>query len=368
MKALILEEPGKPLKLTTVPVPTPTHGSVVIKILATAADPGIQNILAGRVFTLPKNLIPGGRAVGRVAAVGPDTTSLAEGQLVTTEPFIRARDDPDKVQILWGVFDGPSPESKKFTQDNWAHATFAEYCRAPLENCYPLNEKALCGSPSDGGLGYQPEDLLVLSRQIVAYGGLRGIGLQPGETVIVAPATGSFSGSAVQVAVAMGAKVIAFSRNREVMKRLQAAQPAGRVEIVVNTGDVERDTAALKEYGPVDAYIDISPFAAQKSTHIRSAIKAVKPYGRVSLMGVIPVDVPVPYDHAVWNNLTIRGQYMYEREDMRSLIKMAETGVLPLGKSGGHEVKGRFGFDEFEKAIEVATAFPEAGNVVVFTP
>jgi D-arabinose 1-dehydrogenase-like Zn-dependent alcohol dehydrogenase len=368
MKALILEEIGKPLQLKTIPVPTATHGSVVIKIIATAVDAVLPKILAGYIFTLPKNLIPGGRAVGRVAAVGPDTTSLAEGQLVTVEPWIRARDDPNNVQILWGTFDGPTPAAKKFTQENWAHATFSEYCRAPLENCYALNEKLLCGSPSDGGLGYKPEDLLALSKQIVAYGGLRGINVQPGETVIVAPATGSFTGAAVQVAVAMGATVIAFSRNKEVLERIQAAQPAGRVKIVVNTGDVEKDTTALKQFGPVDAYLDISPFSAQKSTHVRSAIKAVRPYGRVSLMGVLPVDVPVPYEHAVFYNLTIRGQYMYEREDMRLLIKLAESGVLPLGEKGGVQVQGRFGLEEFEKAIEVAVAHPEAGNVVVFTP
>jgi threonine dehydrogenase-like Zn-dependent dehydrogenase len=184
----------------------------------------------------------------------------------------------------------------------------------------------------------------------------------------VAPATGSFSGAAVQVAVAMGAKVIAFSRNQKAMEQIQASQPAGRVKIVLSTGDVERDTAALKEFGPVDAYIDISPPQAQKSTHIRSAIMAVGPYGRVSLMGVIGNDVPVPYSHAVWNNLTIRGQYMYEREDVSSLIKLAETGVLPLGEKAGHVVNGRFGLEEFGRAIELAAANPGAGNMVVFTP
>lgn len=368
MKALVLEEAGKPLQLKTLPVPTAVHGSVVVKILASAADPGLPHILAGRVFTLPKNLVPGGRAVGRVAALGPDTTSLTEGQLVLLEPFIRARDDPDNVQILWGTFDGPTPAARKFTQDNWAHGTFAEYCRAPLENCHPLNEKVLCGSPSDGGLGYQPEDLLTVGKQLVAYGGLRGIGLQPGETVIVAPATGMFSGAAVQVAVAMGAKVIAFSRNKAVMEQLRATLPAGRVEIVLNTGDAEKDTAALKQFGPVDAYIDISPVQAAKSTHVRSAILAVRPYGRVSLMGVIPNDIAVPYVHAVFNNLTIRGQYMYEREDVRSLIKLAETGVLPLGEKGGVEILGRFGLEDFVKAVELAAAHPEAGSAVIFTP
>lgn len=367
MKALVCEAAGMPLKLKNVPVPTAIPGSAVVKVLAAAVDSELMKYISGRVFTFPKNSVHGGRAVGRVAAVGPDAASLREGQLVLLERFIRARDD-SSVEILWGLYDGPTPASKKFAADNWAQAAYAEYCRAPLENCHPLNEKVLCGSPAEGGLGYQPEDLLALASQVVSYGGMRGINVQAGETVIVAPATGNYSGAAVQVAVAMGAKVIAFSRNQKVMEQLRAAQPAGRVEVVLNTGDVEKDTAALKAFGPVDAYIDISPFIAKGSTHVRSAIMALRQYGRVSLMGVLPDEIPVPYSYFAWNNLTVRGQYMYQRDDVRLLIKMAEKGVLPLGEKAGHQVKGRFSLEEYEKAIDVAAAHTEAGTVVVFNP
>ncbi|KAB5576204.1 chaperonin 10-like protein [Coniochaeta sp. 2T2.1] len=350
MKALVCAEPGQPMELQTVPTPLPTHGSVVIKVLAASVDPALRHILSGIFFTFPKNLVPGSRAIGRIAAIGPDTTSLEEGQLVTIEPFIRARDNPD-VQILWGTFDGPTAASKKFMADNWSMASYAEYCRAPLENCYALNENGLCRE-----LGYSYEDLLSLSKQIVAYGGFRGINLQAGETVIVSPATGMFSGAAVQVAVAMGARVIAYSRNVDAIPQLPG------VVTVVNTGDVEKDTAALKQFGPADAYLDISPAQAANSNHFRSAFMAVRPYGRVSLMGVVPRDIPVSYAHVAWNNLTIRGQYMYERQDMRSLIKLAETGKLQLGV----DITGRFRLEEHEKAVELAASHPEVGAAVVF--
>jgi hypothetical protein len=45
-----------------------------------------------------------------------------------------------------------------------------------------------------------------------------------------------------------------------------------------------------------------------------------------------PKDIAVPYVMAVLNNLTIRGQYMYEREDARGLIKLAEAGLLKAWK------------------------------------
>ena len=205
----------------------------------------------------------------------------------------------------------------------WRDGIYAEYARAPLENCYPLNEQMLCGRIEDGGLGYSPNDLSHISRYFIAYGGFRGIDLKPGETVIVAPATGASSSAAVEIASAMGARVIALSRNLTVLQNLAKFNP--RVNIVQTKGNVEEDLASLRKFGQIDAYFDISPFAANESTHVRSCMMAVKQYGRVSLMGVLSKDIAIPYVTAVLNNLTIRGQYMYEREDVRGLIKLVET-------------------------------------------
>ena len=152
-----------------------------------------------------------------------------------------------------------------------------------------MNEKILCGSPTEGNLGYTVPELTYLAVQTVTYGGLRGIGLKPGETVIVAPATGGASGAAVRIAVAVGASVIAVSRNLEVLKKVQIAFP--RVEIVQLKGSVEKDTAAMSQLGPVDAYIDVSPPGARKSMYVRSCLMALKQYGRAPLMGTINSDI-----------------------------------------------------------------------------
>ena len=125
---------------------------------------------------------------------------------------------------------------------NWRNAAFAEYARAPLENYWTLNEKVLCGNPAEGNLGYTVPELTYLTIQVVTYGGLRVIDLKPGETVIIAPATGGVSGAAVGVALAMGATVIAVGRNVEKLKKLQATFP--NIKIVQLRGNVEEDTAA----------------------------------------------------------------------------------------------------------------------------
>ncbi|PGH14749.1 hypothetical protein AJ80_05793 [Polytolypa hystricis UAMH7299] len=360
MRALVLEAPGESLVLKTLPTPQAVQGSAVVKVLASSLGAHLRQLLSGQVFTFPTPFVPGTRCIGRIAALGTDATTLKLNQLVLIEPFVRGRDNPD-VHILFGGFDGPSAASKKFMAESWRNASFAEFTRAPLENCWALNEEILCGK-----FGYEIPELLDLGAYAVSYGGLRGIDLKAGERVIVAPATGHYSSAAVEVASAMGANVIAASRNLELLKKVQARH--ARVEIVQFQDNVEQDTAALKQFGPVDTYIDISPGVASQSTHVRSCFNALEQNGRASLMGVITADIAIPYVSAMFKNLTIRGQYMYEREDVVGLVKLAESGILKLGKGAGRDIVGEFGLEDVERAIEAASTNTENNKSVVLTP
>jgi len=115
-----------------------------------------------------------------------------------------------------------------------------------------LNEKVLLGSTAEGGLGYSVADLSILPRHPVTYGGFRSIDLKPRETVIAAPATGAYSGAAVEVASTMGARVIAVSRNLSSLKKIAAANV--RVSIIQLKGNIEEDLASLMKFGPADTY------------------------------------------------------------------------------------------------------------------
>lgn len=370
MRALVCDGPGQPLVVKTVPTPQPTMGSVVVRVLCVQSQRSLESILSGKTpFTFPQPMTPGNTGIGRVAAVGPDTTSLAVGQLVMLDTFIRARDDPG-VQILWGFWDGPSPASKKFAAENWSMGSYAEFVRAPLENTWALDERRLCGSPTDGGLGYTIEDLAVIPEALVPYGGLRSLALQAGETVVVAPATGGFSGAAVNVARAMGATVLAMGRNTAVLERIASRSPRGAVRPVPNTGDMQADLAALRAAaaGPIDAYLDFSPPQAAASTHLRSCFLALGKYGRAVMMGMLSSDLPVSYLHFGLQNQTVRGQFMYERADVRGLIRLAEKGLLRLGAEGGYELRGKYKLDEIDECFRATAAGSEAGQYVLITP
>lgn len=241
----------------------------------------------------------------------------------------------------------------------------AEYARAPLENTHALDEQRLLGSPANGGLGYTIADLTYITRFAVCYGDFRAINLQAGETIIIAPSTGAYSSAGVEVAIAMGARVIAVGRKMKKLKQL--AEHSSRISIYQLKDDPAVDIPALQAFGTIDAFMDVSPQVAEKSTHVTSCMMAVKKYGRVVLEGVISKHIPIPYVVAVLNNLTIKGQYMYERGDFIALIKMVESGALKLGKEAGHEVIGQYEMENFEEAVDAAAAKQDPGQFVLLT-
>ncbi|KAK0729522.1 hypothetical protein B0H67DRAFT_1884 [Lasiosphaeris hirsuta] len=373
MRALVLESKpdGVSITLKTVPTPEVQLGSVVVKVLANHLYPGTVRKWTNKgdsdfVFTHPSPMIPGNYAVARVVVAGADATALSPGQLVIVEPFVRGRDNSD-IQILWGAYDGHLPASKKLAANVWRDGLLAEYARTPLENTWAVNEAVLCGSPADGGFGYSIPELAFMPVSCVAYGGLRGINLKAGETIVVSPATGLFSMSAVAIATAIGAKVIAVSRNAERLKRLQEIFP--KVKTVVPTGDSAKDTATIMAHGPVDAFVDVSPPEAKGSGHLKSCIDSLRQYGRISLLGGRgDPSIPLSYIMAVLKNLTIRGQYMYEREDVKGLIKLVESGAMPIGKAAGMPVVGQFSLERWAEGFEAAERDSVLADMVSLRP
>ena len=253
----------------------------------------------------------------------------------------------------------------------WRDATLAEYARVPLENVILLDEKRLLGSPSEGGLGYTVEDLSYLEEVLIPYGGLIDIDLKPGETIIVAPATGGFGGAAVQVALAMGAgKVIAMGRNEEALARVQKLD-SGRVTTVKLTGSWESELEALRKAADgedIDAFFDISPRMAQNSTHFKAGIMALRRGGRVSFMGGLLEDLPLPIRHIMHANIQLKGKWMYEREDIPKIMKLVHRGLLKLGEKGGNQIVGKFGLEQWKEAFDTAAEKAQLGQMAVMVP
>jgi D-arabinose 1-dehydrogenase-like Zn-dependent alcohol dehydrogenase len=211
---------------------------------------------------------------------------------------------------------------------------------------------------------------------MIPYGGLDDAGVKSGDTVVVAPATGRFSGSAVITALAMGANVIATGRNQAKLDDLVKAVGSPKtMKSVVMSGEVDKDTAALsRAVGPrgADVVLDLSPAAAgangQTPSYLLAGLNVLRRGGTLSLMGGLPGTIAIPYLGLMLKNIVVRGRYMYERDQIEQVIKLAESGQLRLGKDAGSKVVGKYSLEQFEKALDEAEANPGWGNVVGFAP
>ncbi|KAK8122791.1 hypothetical protein PG984_011461 [Apiospora sp. TS-2023a] len=352
-QALVLTSIDVGLELKTVPTPKhPQLGNVLVRIQAASLLSYHREIYNG-ARQYPQVHVPhsgGYSAVGRVAAVGADATSLKPGQLIFADCTIRSRDGAG--WFLVGVQASMDAGGQKLNEQVYVDGAFAEYWNVPLENCHPLDEQRLTKE-----LEYAPVDLAYMSYLLVAYEGLHDIGLEAGETVVVCPATGGFGGAGAMVAIAMGARVIAMGRNEQELARLKAhvesglmsGSDSGLIETVPITGDEAVDTAALQAFGAIDAVLDFSPPHAAGSSHLRCAIRSLRRRYAVIL-----------------NNLTLKGKVMYEREDVTQFVKMLERGLFPRGKSFVDTKV--FKLEQAKEALDAAAEYAGGGRAVVFAP
>ncbi|KIW93664.1 uncharacterized protein Z519_06269 [Cladophialophora bantiana CBS 173.52] len=322
-RVLVLEAVGAGFKTKTVPMPCLDAGSAIVQVLS-----------AG-VLSYHREIYNGQRHYSF-----PNRSSAASARSHASQRWDLMR------LFVTAIHEGMNDRSKKLITNVWRDGVFAQDAKPPLENCIPLDETKLCRQ-----LGYATNDLMYLYLLLVAYGGFRDIRLEPGETVVVSPATGRFGGAGVQVAVAMGARVIAMRRNEKELARLSAhikrGIPRACIEIVKLTGNLETDTVALQAFGTIDA----------------SAVRALRRGGRCSIMGYVE-DV---MDYKVMAlNIASKGKLMYEREDVVLFVKMLESGLFPRGKDFA-DVKA-FAMEDWKEALDRAAEHIGIGKVVVIEP
>ncbi|EFZ02870.2 alcohol dehydrogenase [Metarhizium robertsii ARSEF 23] len=97
-------------------------------------------------------------------------------------------------------------------------------------------------------------------------------------------------------------------------------------------------------------WISASP-GATDSESLGQAILPLRRYGRVCITGGRgDAALPVPHGFMVFKDLALRASWMYEREHVRALIKMAQPGALKLGKAAGLEVIAFYPLERMEEA------------------
>lgn len=82
MRAMILDEPGRPLRLADVPVPQPGAGEILLQVEACGVCRTDLHLVDGELPEPRLPVIPGHEIVGRVVALGDGVHDFAPGQRV----------------------------------------------------------------------------------------------------------------------------------------------------------------------------------------------------------------------------------------------------------------------------------------------
>ena len=322
MRALVCREYGPPesLEIQTLDDPSPGDGEVLVDVAAAGINfPDVLSIAGQYQVKTPVPFVPGNEAAGTVAAIGPGVSRFAVG---------------DKVIIA--------------TRGN----AFAEKCVAHEATTMQLPE----GLSFEQGAGFS-----------VTYGtsyhALKQCAkLQADETVLVLGAAGGVGITAVEIAKAMGARVIAAASTDE---KLAFARQAG-ADMTINYSELplKETVKELTEGNGVDVVYD--PVGGELA---EQALRATAWHGRYLVIGFASGDIPqFPANIALLKEASIIGVWWgtwaaknpkLQMQNVQELAALMQQGKLTP------RVTETYAFDEFIDAFRAITERRALGKVIL---
>lgn len=332
MIASVLVEPGR-VETREISVPAPRENQVLVRIASVGVcGSDVHYFHEGRIgdFIVESPLILGHEASGTIVQVGAEVSAGRIGERVSIEPQRPCRVCEQCKQGRYNLcprmeFYATPPIDGAFAQYAAIEADFAH----PIPDVMSFDAAALC----------EPLSVGIWSNQKA--------GTVPGSRVLIAGA-GPIGIVAAQVAVAFGATEVIVSD--PVADRRAQAQRFGATRVI---DPLTEDIAALDL--DVDAFIDASGAAPA----VRSGIYAVRPAGRVVLVGMGADDAVLPVSRIQNRELLLTGVFRYANT-WPLAIELASSGKVDLDSL----VTGTFGIAEVADALSAATS-PGALKVVV---
>jgi NADPH2:quinone reductase len=268
MKAAYINEPGPPeaIRYGDLPTPQPTGAEVLVKVQAVSVNPIDTYIRSGAVpMELPKPFIVGCDLAGTVEAVGPDASDLRPGDRV------------------WGSNQGLLGRQ----------GVFSEYAAVERQWLYPTPP------------GVSDRDAAALALvAITAHLGLFGRArLQAGETLFVHGGSGGVGSCVVQMAKAIGARVIATAGSDA---KAEACRQLG-ADVVVNY-KTENVDEAIRRAAPsgVDVW-----WETLREPDLQRAVAQLALRGRLVLMAGRQATPPFPLGPFYVKNCSAVGFAMF---------------------------------------------------------
>jgi alcohol dehydrogenase len=309
MRAVVFDEFGGSVDVRSVADPAPSPAGVVVEVHATGLCRSDWHAWAGHDDGVGLPNVPGHELVGVVTAVGADVRRWAIGDRVTT-PFVCGCGT-----CQW-CLDGQAQVCPDQTQPGFTHwGSFAEYVALHAADTNLVAVPTAVGDAAAAGLG---------CRFATAYRALHArAGVKHGEWVTVV-GVGGVGLSAVQIAVAAGARVVAVDRTPAA---LDLARSLGAEHTVLTDG---LDIAALVHdltgggsHVAVDAVGSVATCA--------DAIHSLRRHGRHVQVGLLPsvgAHPAVPMNRVIAWELDVLGSHGMASVDYPAMLGLVETGTL----------------------------------------
>ncbi|MBO0609144.1 zinc-dependent alcohol dehydrogenase family protein [Myceligenerans salitolerans] len=309
MRAVIFDAVGATPRVRDVPEPVAPDGGVVVRVESTGLCRSDWHAWAGHDdIALPH--VPGHELAGVVTAVGTGVERWGVGDRVTV-PFVCgcgrcawcAQGD---AQVC------PDQEQPGFT--HWG--SFAEKVALHAADTNLVAVPDTVGLDAAAALG---------CRFATAYRGLAGrAAVRESEWVTVIGA-GGVGLSAVMIARALGARVIAVDRHREA---LDAARSLGAEHVVVSDG-VTRVPDAVHELTSGGSHVAVDAVGGERTC--ADAILSLRRRGRQVQIGLLPpVDghPRVPMDRVIGWELDLLGSHGMSAADYPGMLALIGQGRL----------------------------------------
>lgn len=322
MRALVCNAYGPPESLTIEdqPDPVPGPGEMLVDVKAAGINfPDVLSIAGKYQVKTPTPFVAGNEAAGVVSAVADDVRHFAVG---------------DKVIVTT------------------RGGTFAEKCVAEAMTSMPLPE----GLTFEQGAGFA-----------VTYGTSyhalkQSANLQAGETVLVLGAAGGVGITAVEIAKAMGARVIAAASTDE---KLAFAQVAGADETINYTDRQLKETVkAMTDGEGVNVVYD--PVGGELANE---AFRATAWHGRYLVIGFASGDIPAfPANIALLKEASIIGVWWGTWAARNPQLQMENVGEMTQMIAAGRltpRVTETYLLDDFVDAFKAITERRALGKVVL---
>jgi alcohol dehydrogenase len=309
MRAVIFERFGGPVGVRSVADPTPAPDGVVVEVHATGLCRSDWHAWAGHDDGVALPHVPGHELVGLVAAVGSDVRRWKIGDRVTT-PFVCGCG-----RCQW-CRAGQAQVCPDQTQPGFTHwGSFAEYVALHAADTNLVAVPEVVGDSAAAALG---------CRFATAYRALNARArVNRGEWVTIV-GVGGVGLSAVQIAVAGGAKVVAVDRNPAA---LALARSLGAEHTVLVDG---RDVAAeVHELTGGGSHVAVD--AVGTAATCADAIHCLRRRGRHVQVGLLPSvggHPAVPMDRVIAWELDVLGSHGMASVDYPGMLRLVEADTL----------------------------------------